>query len=32
MSALNDWVKEICDCYELKELFILEQIDINEEI
>lgn len=29
MSALNDWVKEIQDCYELKALFNEEPLDLE---
>ncbi|CAD8161990.1 unnamed protein product [Paramecium pentaurelia] len=32
MSALNDWLKEVQDCYDLKTLYIIEPINIEDEI
>lgn len=32
MSALNDWLKEVQDCYDLKALYTIEPINIEIEI
>lgn len=32
MSALNDWLKEVQDCYDLKPLYIIEPLNIDNEI
>ncbi|CAD8173203.1 unnamed protein product [Paramecium octaurelia] len=32
ISALNDWVREVQDCYDLKTLYIIEPINIENEM